>query len=374
MNILRNVTAAGLLLLAACGQKNNTKPPEQNPNKVETKPASTPTTPETKPADKVEPTAQSTCRALVNLTLPDGPGVADVKIAATSTLETGRGAYVMVADSQTFAVQLAKFSVTDKNKIGSLIREWDEISITPIPGGTAKIVSKFEPEVVLPDADSMAPEFDMQVGLSISSLIGPYLSLSVGASGFTGGAHGYDDSHYVTLKMPDGAAFPLDALKTEAMAEITAKIAKDDEARRAEVGEDAEKLPIPEQFTQWSFALGEEGQPGLFANHLLSCCTWVENHNLHELDVQLSKVPSVLQSHLTLSADNKWIEAPNGCGAVSIEGNTVKVRAGKDGATQDLGQAGQVVGVYWVDEKNAFSAKSLPTPIAKVTKDNPGAP
>ena len=188
--------------------------------------------------------------------------------------------------------------------------------------------------------------------------------------------------------MPEGSASPQNVLNTEASAQIAAQLRRDSDARRTTEGMgDEEDLPAPSNFTSWAFTFKEEtdggrggpekkpsGTFGLRAQHWLDCCSWAENHNLHLLDVALPTVPSTLKPFLTLSADNKWIEAPDGCGAVSLEGGSLKVRAGKDGAIQDLGKQSAVYGVYWVDAKSTFAVSQLPKKIPKTVIAGEPAP
>jgi hypothetical protein len=376
--------AGAVLLSVACGQKNNPKPSD--------KPADKPTaTPTTKPADKPAPVAATPasapaaplCRALVNGISGSQEAVFDVKIGATSTVEVGEGAHIMVDNGQVFAVQIAQFEATQKFKVGSMSRNWEDLVVTTLPGGSAKTVTKNEPKILTPnEAEGFVHEYSARLYLETFSTIGPYLSVSISENGFTGveGERGYRRERFATLKMPEGTFTSQEVIEREASAQIAAYL-KEINKDRVQKPENIDEMPyldMPDNSEGWAYSFQQKtGKPdisdkkptsfGLWAqNWLPDCCSQSpEIAMLSELQIQLLTVPSTLKPFLALSADNKWIEAPNGCGAVSLEGGALKVRAGKDGAVQDLGKQSAVYGVYWLDEKSTFAVSQLPKKIPK---------
>lgn len=363
--------SAGLVAALGCG---STPPAKDDKKPADTKPApaSAPASTAAVPTPTEAPKAPEgpKCRVLVNaegqLAGSAGYMVADVTFGASPAVQLGSGLVARLG-AESYAIQKAHFVEVTKGGTGSFTGEWDEIVLTKLPGGAPVTITKNKPEVVLPEEDAGMPEFSTQQTVSFTGLVGPYLSFMGGGYGFTGGAHEFDDARYVTISLPGGEPASFSFL-AEVQADLEAQLKKEDERRRGELGDD-ETLPRPTELRNIAFSMrGDEGKQGVRLLHRLECCSWAENHGYLELDVPLSKVPSALQAHVALSADAKWIESPDGCGAVAIEGGKLKVRPGKEGAAQEIALPGvsgaiSLMGVYWLPADDPFAVSQLPTPI-----------
>jgi hypothetical protein len=360
---------AGFALLG-CGSTpaaNDKKPAE-----VANKP-----TPATTPQDKAEsqPVPASTCRVLVDLSSAKDNAywVADINISAASTAEVGQGSALRVG-ADTYALQLAHTEEVTTGPHGKFTGTWDDVVLTKLPGGAPVTLTQNAVEAVLPEEGAAMNEYDTDATLLLSGLVGPYASFLGGAGGFTGGAHEFDDSRYHTISLPGGEESEL-SFFDEIKPNIEARLVQEDARRKGEGASEDELLPRPENLKHVALSLGDgQGTAGLRLLHLLECCSWAENHGKLALDVPLPKVPGPLQSHLKFSSDGAWIEAPDGCGAVSFRAHKLQVRAGKDGAPQPLTLPGVPadagpLGFYWIPPTDAFTVAQLPKPIPPVKKE-----
>jgi hypothetical protein len=366
---------AGFALLG-CGSKPaaNDKKPVEVANKAATTPA-----PQDKAASQpaTAPAAASTCRVLVDLS-SDKDGaywVADINLGAAPTAEVGQGSVLRVG-TDTYALQLARTEEITTGPHGKFSGTWDDLVLTKIPGGTPATLTDHQIEAVLPEEDAAMNEYDTNQTLLLTGLVGPYVSFLGGEGGFTGGAHEFDDSRYSTISIPGGQASEL-SFFDEVKPNLEARLVQEDSRRKADgsASED-ETLPRPENLKNFGLGLGDEqGTLGLRLLHNLDCCSWAENHNKLALDVPLPKVPGPLQAHLAISSDGAWVEAPDGCGAVSFREHKLQVRAGKDGASQAVALPGvssdaSPLGFYWIPPADPFKVAQLPKPITPVKKEN----
>ena len=297
--------------------------------------------------------------------------MADISLGAAPVVEAASGLVLRIG-ADTYALQVAHFEEKSVGPHGSFAGTWDDLVVTKLPGGAAVTLTKNRVEPVLPEEGAPSNEYSTDNAMTVTGLVGSFVSLSGGLYGFTGGVHDFDDSRYWTLSLPGGEVSELGFFE-EVKGNLEARLVQEDTRRKAESPEE-EPLPRPESLKNFGLALSDDrGTLGLRLLHNLECCSWAENHGLLALDVPLPKAPSALQASLRLSSDGAWVEAPDGCGAVSVQEGKLKVKVGKEGAAQEVavpGASGAVraLGVYWIPPADAFKVAQLPKPIPEVKK------
>lgn len=318
--------------------------------------------PEVAPVATPAPTGPS-CRALVNLLAEGGEyRVADVRVTGDK-IEASTGAGTVVRD----AAGLHGLWVTHRG-VGAF--KWQTLMGQALAGGPRTAWLDTDPGIPSEPADACAPgencddltNWYADHRLNIIGTFGPYVSLSVVEDGFAGGVHGYDGSRVVTLAAPAGA--PVQGptlLDAGALAQIERSIKGDagyealDEPKPA-----VEKLEDLESFGLALRPLGDRGKKdakgatGIHVSAMLSCCSWVQNHNMYYLETRLDPVPPALAPFAPAGAAG--LTAPDGCGAVDPASDEFVV------GDQRQGLPGQVLGVYWLDPADPFDVARLPGP------------
>lgn len=319
---------------------------------------------------------QPGCRALVNLEA-QGYRVVDLELGAPDRAAVGEGLVARLDDGRSFVLNKVTDEKVVRNRYGSATATWDLLMMASIPGGKYEVLLGEAPELVLPDSE-LRGDFDDTRGLSIVGMFGPYLSVSGSSGGYSGGAHGFDDASYSTLKLPDGAAVGLDLLGQGALAAAVTAVTRTNGERLAQ---DLESIDLPKDLRGFGLALTRGGatdppppvEAALELRSVISCCTWAENHNLFFLEVPLDRPPPALEPYFKVGATPRArFEAPDGCGAVGFAEGKLWARLGSEGAPRPVELPGVVVGallgVTWIPATDPFAVASIPA-LPKVIKD-----
>jgi hypothetical protein len=324
----------------------------------------TPARPEPAPAAPSAPApARPTCRALVNL-LADGGEyrVADVRVTG-ERIDASTGAGTVVRD----AAGLHGLWITSR-AVGPF--RWQTLMGQALAGGPRTAWLDTDPGIPSDPAEPCAPgencddltNWYADHSLHILGTFGPHVSLSVVEDGFTGGAHGYDGSHEVTLGAPAGAQVPGPALlDAGVLPQIERSIEGDPGYAALDVPKpEVKKLEDLAWFGLALRPLGDRGSKdarspaGIYLSAMLSCCTWVQNHNMYYLETRLDPVPPALAPFAPNGSAG--LAAPDGC--ASVDPASGEFVAGE--RRHDL--SGQVLGVYWLDPADPFDVARLPGP------------
>lgn len=363
---LRHAACLTIVLSFAC-----TAPPGGDPAApppVVVRPAKAPVA--SAAADDAPPRPDAGCRALVNLEA-QGYRVVDLVLGAPHRAAVGEGLVARLEDGRSFVLHKVSDEKTAKNRYGSSTARWDTLMRASIPGGTYEVLHGAAPELVMPDSDARG-DFDDTRTLAVVGLFGPYLSLSASSSGYSGGAHGFDDASYSTLQLPDGAPVGLDFLGPDALGDAVVAIIR---TNRERVAQALEAIDPPKDLSRFGLALtrGSATDPPppaeatLELRSVISCCSWVENHNLFFFEAPLTKSMPALDRHFKVGATAKArFEAPDDCGAVGFAEGKLWARLGRAGAPQPVelpgGSASALLGVTWIPATDPFAVAQLPAP------------
>ena len=310
------------------------------------------------------------CRALVNVEA-QGYRVVDLVLGAPHRAAVGEGLVARLEDGRSFVLHKVSEEKAAKNRYGSSTARWDTLMRASIPGGAHEVLHGAAPELVMPDSDARG-DFDDTRTLAVVGLFGPYLSLSASSSGYGGGAHDFDDASYSTLQLPDGAPVGLEFLGADALGEAAVAITR---TNRERVAQGLEAIDPPKDLGRFGLALTRGGaadppspaEAALELRSVISCCTWVENHNLFFLEAPLTKPMPALERHFKVGATAKArFEAPDGCGAVGFAEGKLWARLGSAGAPQPVDlpgvSASALLGVTWIPATDPFAVAQLPAP------------
>lgn len=310
------------------------------------------------------------CRALVNLEA-QGYRVVDLELGAPHQATVGEGLVARLDDGRSYVLNKVTDEKAATNRYGTGKVTWDRLIMASVPGGKYEVLHGDVPELMMPDGDTRG-DFDDTRTLSIVGLFGPYLSVAASSSGYGGGAHEFDDASYSTLRLPDGAAVGLDFLGPDALAAAVAAITRTNSER---LEQDLETIDPPKDLGRFGLALtrGRATEPAppaeaaLELRSVISCCSWVENHNLFFLETPLEKPPPALERHFKVGATARArFEAPDGCGAVGFAEGKLWARLGSEGAPTPVELPGVVasalLGVSWIPATDPFAVARLPAP------------
>ena len=332
--------------------------------------------PASKPASaESAPQVAPSCRALVDLRVlrPGQAGdaeyvVADVRIGEPGAPKIAPGILVRDGD-RSFGLTLARHEERARNAFATLEAEWDELVATEVPGGKPASWLDERPLVELPDESLGLPDdvgLDGQLTYQVVGVVGPYVGLSVDNQGYAGGAHGYDDSGYTTVRAGAGHAAMLDVLGAAGRAALEQGIRDAGKGYRDEGGDgDLPELGPKDDGPGLALLPLCEPDNGPCLRGMLYCCTWVENHNLLEVTAPLGELPKALRPFATPEKGSPMLKAPDGCGAVGVKGDALLVRASAKGpvASLPLGRGdASLVGVYWLRPDDPLDVTSLPAP------------
>lgn len=372
----RPATILSLVLSSACTAAPAGTEPAAAAPKVAAPVASTPTAPPPVPVAAVKdgPPPAAGCRALVNLAAQDYR-VVDLRLGAPHQATVGEGLVARLDDGRSFALHVVTDEKAGKNAHGTGKATWDVLMMAAIPGGKYEPLHGDTPELVLPDAETPG-EFDDIRTISVVGMFGDDISLLANEEGYGGGAHGFDDSWYLTLRLPARGAVGLDALGPEALATAAASLTQ---VNRERLEQSLEEVPAPQDLARFGLALTRTGETepaeaGLELRTVISCCTWAENHNQFFLETPLERAPAALEGQFKLGATARArFEAPDGCGAVGFADGKLWARLGSEGEPQPVALPGvrarALLGVRWIPATDPFAVTQMP-PAPKVT----GAP
>jgi tetratricopeptide (TPR) repeat protein len=336
--------------------------------------------------------AQQACRALVNVRMAGAGGappsyrVVDLRLAERSKA-LSRSGLVVRAGEQTWALQVVRYHEREEaqaeGRTLEVTREWDELDAIDLATRKRATWLSPKPELGLPEADAVGGN-EGQHFLSVTTVSGDLIGLSVAIGGFAGGAHGYDDSYMTTVRAGSGAKVSPAALVGDAaVAAFQRAIAA--EASKHEADWAAPQVKGLDDLKAVALTWGAEGDAGDAgkggnggAGHnggprltaLLGCCTWAENHGMIEISVPL---PDGAAAALGLGARAGGLHvAPDECGAVGLEGGKLVARLGADGARQAIGVSGgavgQILGVTWLPAGDSFDPRKVPATRAEVAE------
>lgn len=271
------------------------------------------------------------CRALLNFATSDGAAgqnaVVDVRTDGSAErfrgLAVGAGAQIDRLIVAPFARQ--KPGYEDRYEV------LQTVAAKPARwyGGTHGFEGK-------PDGDMT---WDYAVDLMVTGVFGRHVSLHSQGYGYLGGAHDVDEPGEATLaggKVVDASALVGSAALTKGKAIIAAETKKRDGWPGG---------PNPDRLDLRDAALSIT-PTGLRLSKTLDCCSWAENHNRWDLDIDVA-TPASLAHYVPDAAG--WLTAPDGCKrAIKIDNGMIVV---KGDAVQVAGPApGRLLGVAWVEE------------------------
>lgn len=366
----RPAAILSLVLSSACTAAPAGTEPAAAAPRVAAPAASPPTAPPPVPVAAVKdvPPPAAGCRALVNLEA-QGYRVVDLRLGAPHQATVGEGLVARLDDGRSFALDVVSDEKAGKNAHGTGKATWDVLMMAPIPGGKWEVLHGDTPELVLPDADTPG-EFDDNRTISVVGIFGDYLSLSAGEEGYGGGAHGFDDSWYLTLHLPGRGAAGLEFLGPDALATAAASLTQ---VNRERLEQSLEEVPAPQDLARFGLALTRTGEAeppvspeaGLELRTVISCCSWAENHNKFFLEAPLERAPAALEGQFKLGATAQArFEAPDGCGAVGFADGKLWARLGREGEPQPVALPGvsarALLGVRWIPAADPLAITQLP--------------
>lgn len=322
------------------------------------------------------PTAK-TCRALVDVAVQGEGGkteyrVVELRSAAEGAVFADRPGLIWHDGDRFVGLRLVHHRA-DK----AIKEEWDVLEGVDLPAGTEKVWVTTRGEVGTYEPDGMEMEFYEESALTVTALVGPFVSASVEAIGFSGGAHENNDSRTMTLGADGRRVAVAELLDAEALAEVERALAKADAQRTADGSFDE---PLPRfQPDAINASLGWVSAPGggqrLAVSSLLSCCSWAENHNLFSLEAALPEVPSKLAPHLKLNGAGRFV-GPEGCEPLAAQSGALVYGDGGSAQRWTGASVTGILGVYWLDEAAPNGLlESMPPAAAEVVEvdDGPSA-
>jgi len=360
----RHAASLSLVLSFAC-----TAPPARTEPAAAAAPvAAAPVAAAPVPAAALTPSSTAAgCRALINLEAL-GYRVVDLRLGATHEATVGEGLVARLDDGRSFALDVVTEEKIGKNAHGTGKATWDLLMMAPIPGGTYEVLHGDTPALVLPDAETPG-EFDDNRTISVVGIFGDYVSMLANEEGYGGGAHGFDDSWYRTLRLPAGGAVGLDFLGPDALATAVAALKQ---TNRERLEQSLEEVPEPEDLARFGLALTRAGtmdvpvpaEAGLELRTVISCCTWAENHNQFHLEAPLDRAPPGLEGLRLGATARARFEAPDGCGAVGLAEGKLWARLGSTEEPRPVDLPGvtprALLGVRWIPATDPFSVTQLP--------------
>lgn len=293
------------------------------------------------------PAAAQTCKAFVNFAGPAKAGqptyqVVDVDTGVKPSAAAPHGGLSVGWQGVRHDLKVEPHERKAKNQFGTIEEHWTVITSTAGGGGSTWLDTN--PRCEPPEDDEMGiSEFDCSDTASVEGIVGPYVSLSIPRGGYAGGAHGYDDSSWTTLRAPTGLPVHVGRVL---VGDLGADAAK--RAWEAAATDDGRESP-PDVSIDGIASTGLTVDGGsLVLQGQLSCCTWVENHNLFELRAPLPKVPAPLAD--LAPRGGAW-PGPSGCGSVAVRGkDLVVVRDGKDTKVAAVPAGAKLLGVSWLGD------------------------
>ena len=235
---------------------------------------------------EAEPPGDHACRAIINV---DGAFFDVHMFGDGREARTQRGeGNLMVVDDRVFSVQAMTFGkrlATSQVSLQELPRglTHEFLSYGVFGASPADLFDYCAANLDNPDGGGPTSEcyagHEMEGSLAPIAFLGPYLSLSGGAFGYTGGAHGIDEAQLGVWNIgADGAkqaaAVALDDLLTQQQLDL-AKLAIDGyeiEGFGYDEGETYAYEPGLEDVTGWSLSLSDAGALDLELS--IGCCSW----------------------------------------------------------------------------------------------------
>ena len=351
--------------------------------------------------------APAGCRALVQLATPSGfvaedgqdPSlvpreaytVLDIRLGAQNVVKQAPG-LVVRSDSQTFALQIQRSEVRGSSGKFQTTDLWDRLVAIDLGSGTSAVWLEARPQASnaagdLADVDVGTTELTAERLIDVSGIVGPYVGVFLWDTGFAGGVHGYDDTVLATLSAPTGAKVDVAALLGEPLMQSAAREAANLAARRARTGDEGFEassvkasafrgIALGVDSLAWPSGLMGEGEEadrkswaiGLHAHTRVECCSWAENHGYMDISIPVPIPGRLAQlASAPTPGPERLVSAPNGCGAVGLNGGLVLIRAGSEGAASTHQPTGAapvaILGVTWLDPNDPLDVTKLPAPL-----------
>ncbi len=314
------------------------------------------------------------CRALLNL--KEGR-VADVRMTPQLSVRYGEANVVHGADGVAYTVYKRRHVARG---------EWEVLFARGPHGGKPIVLLDTDPQ--LPEAAGAVPEgakgpgddwgddsppgFSATHAITVMGIFGDMISLYVERHGYSGGPHGYDDTGFMTVKVPtvtDVRATQL--LGEEHLADLRGILKRDATLRVDEPLDNPPRITSLETLSGIAFSLGSEragaefesdkaqrveisGRPDLYIDTMLHCCTWAQNHNALHLTAQLDPIPQALAAY---APNDGALVAPNGCAQLDLEHAEVDI----GGRRYPLPDLDDTVGVTWLKPDDPLDVKQLQT-------------
>lgn len=322
------------------------------------------------------PAPESKCHAVINLA--DGVHLS-VTIDGAPTIASGLG-WIAHDGARSWSVFRVTHEQHKKSPHGTLAVTWDELFAQQLPDGIPVRLAGDDPGLEAPQSDDAGNDWQLSEDASVVSIIGPFVSVTLGAYGFTGGAHERDEpaAGIFDLRGNEGRQSLLAIIGARAAKPFAAAVAEAAKAYRDDGGQGAE--PSFDEATHATLVF--EGDT-LTAQATLDCCMWVENHNQVPVSAELVAMPAPLTAYGTLKVGRPLhFVAPDQCGSLAIDSGGVIV-VPKSGVTTTLpypnGKPSKLIGVTWLrappvvelrDAKRTWSDPSDDLAAAiKATKD-----
>lgn len=326
---------------------------------------------------------------------PTSYTVLDVTFGDATTVKQAPGLLVREG-GRTFSLSIERTEKRGKSGENSFVDTWDRLMAVDLASGkkavwyeqkadsegaASAMVEGQDPEEVEPG------DFDAQRLIDVIGVVGPVVSFFAQDTGFTGGAHGNDDTSVVAIRAPSGEVQQVSALLPDLSA-AAARHAAIVDKRREVLGED-DGFDPSSITAQTLAAVGIGVDPsvwvagplsdaeiadraalplGLYAYTRVQCCSWAENHNLLDLSIPVAMPDALAQlTGRTAPGPERLLLAQDGCGAVGLKSGMVLTRKGREGsaAVQQLQGPAPVslLGVYWIDAKDPIDIAKLPNPL-----------
>lgn len=277
------------------------------------------------------------CTAFVNLSGKGGYTVVDVLAGAKPSAAAARPGLSLGAAGVRTDVTVEEKKGLQKGPHGTTSESW--AIVTAATGGAKKVWLDRKPDCPLPGEDDIG-EFNCDHGANVAGVVGPFLSMWLPTTGFTGGAHEYDGSTVATLRAPLGQRVHVGHV-------LVGQLGSDAAQKAASALKGDEALdPPPDLGVEALSDAGLAAGQGLRLVGWPECCNWAQNHGMWEMDVALPRTPAPLQAWAP--RDGAW-PGPEGCGAVKVADGAIHVvRDGKASKVAALPAGASLVGISWL--------------------------
>lgn len=267
------------------------------------------------------------------------------------------------------ALQLRYHAALRKTEHGQVEELWTSLYSKAISGEKQEwqLLETTLSDVMGPEEDSITNTFYSEGYVVLTTLLEGFVSYSVNMGGFEGGAHPYDTSFTVTRDVAGAKKFDFSGPASKVLTPLIK--AELDNVNKQRQLDTLDPILMEESSPYANGAVVVDWNTGKTEyRSILDCCSWAENHNQFDLQIEVPKgaaelaaltVPNLVgpntvegPDHLRISLDEK-----KNLTAGTLEKMTV-LPIGK------FTNPG-LLGVYWLKSGETIDLSAIPQPLTR---------